>query len=121
MAIRLQQDTGQVQGLDDNGVVLWSLKPFGFAASALLPVDGSDDGIVLCNPDEMQQGNFRNLIRISVGGGVVWRAELPAGQANDAYVDVHWEDRLLVAHTWSANRVVIDVDTGRISATTFTK
>jgi hypothetical protein len=119
--VRLDAITGEVELLNDEGVVLWSGRPLGYPVSAALPINGSSDCIVLCNPDAQLAGVFRNLIRVSANGAVVWRADLPARSGNDSYVAVQWAGPQLVANTWTAYSVHIDANSGQIISAEFTK
>jgi hypothetical protein len=119
--VRVNPTTGEVEVLGQDGSRLWSGKPLGYSATIVLPIRGTEDCIVLLDPDAHLTGQFQNLLRLSAGGSVVWQADLPVGQHNDAYVAVEWSGGRLVANTWSAYRVDLDVNNGRILRSTFTK
>lgn len=87
---------------------------------AVLPVPGSDEGIVLLEYWAQPQHGFRNLMRCRPDGSVVWRAELP-DERDDAYVEVRWTAEGLQAGSWSGYQVLFDPDNGRIISLTFTK
>ena len=90
----------------------------------MLEVTGTNDAIVLLNPDACRVGPFRNLLRLSADGSVDWRAELPdTRDNNDAYVAVRWAGaRFLLANTWTCHAVNIDAESGRLFGTaSFTK
>jgi hypothetical protein len=105
--------------VDGAGVVLWSGDPLGCRAADVLPIDGSNDCVVLCRHDEVVRGPFRNVARLAPRGGIVWQVELP--QAGDAYVAIKWMNGLLVATSWSGYSVRLDVGTGRILDSIFVK
>jgi len=113
VADELQIDNGA-------GVVLWSGKPQGYAVSAVLPGVRSDDCLVLLNPDAQRQGPFRNLLRVSSNGAVVWNAQLPTRES-DCYTSVRWVEDSIVANSWTGYRVVIDGATGDVLNSSFTK
>jgi hypothetical protein len=105
----------------DAGPRLWSGKPLGYRASVVLPIDRSTDCVVLCDPDEQRIGRFRNLVRLRANGSIAWQADLPPTYGDDAYVAVRSPAAQLVANTWSGYRVDVDLDSGRILSTIFTK
>jgi hypothetical protein len=119
--VRLNASSGAVEVFNDSGVLQWSGKPLGYDASVVLPIGGTNDAIVMLNPDACRAGSFQNLLRVSADGSVMWRAELPGRQGDDAYVAVRWAGAQLLANTWSTYLVRLDVDTGRILESTFTK
>jgi hypothetical protein len=118
--VRLDPSSGAVQVLDDAGALLWSGKPLGHDASLVLPVPGTPDAIVLLSPDAQLNGRFGNLLRMSPDGSVSWQVE-PPFQNDDAFVAVAWVGDKLIANTWSCFRVAVDVNTGRLLETLFTK
>jgi hypothetical protein len=119
--VRLNASSGAVEVFDDSGALQWSGRPLGHAASVVLPISGTNDAIVLLDPDACRSGSFRNLLRVSANGSVMWQAELPDRQGNDAYVAVRWAGAQLLANTWSTYLVRLDVESGRILESTFTK
>jgi hypothetical protein len=90
-----------------------------------LLVPGSDDRIVLVNPDlGPTERPFANLVRRDVRDALLWTADLPApiGSAPyDCYVDITWDDGVLAANTWSGQYTTIDPATGKVLCTEFTK
>ena len=118
--VQLDPISGEVHFVDQSGKVSWVGKPLGCAASAVLPVVGAADAVVLLDPDAHMKEPFRNLVRISAGGAVIWRAELP-GRTDDAYVAVRFDGIQLQANTWSGYLVTLDIDSGRVLEATFTK
>ena len=90
-----------------------------------LHVAGSDDTIVLLDPEQRPDGvlpwhPFHNLLRLSSTGGVVWRAELVPGESTaKCWLRVEFDD-VLTAWTYSYT-CVLDPGTGRIVDSTFTK
>jgi hypothetical protein len=93
----------------------------GHDAVAALAIRGSSDAIVLLNPDACRGGPFRNVLRLSMDGVVIWQAQLPGRQNDDSYVSVRWMGERLVANTWSAYLVHLDADSGQLLEVTFTK
>jgi hypothetical protein len=130
--VRLNPSSGEVEVVTET--VRWSGKPLGYDVSVVLPVSGSDDAIVLLKPDASLGSSFRNLLRLSAGGAVRWRAELPERgtrvhlsvlppeRGADFYLSVAWGpgDQLL-ALSWSSYSVRVDPDDGRIMDAIFTK
>jgi hypothetical protein len=113
--------SGEVEIYNNDGLLQWSGKPLGHRARAALSIKGSDDAIVLVDPDAVMKCRFQNLLRIAHDGSVQWRADLPGRENEDTYVSVQWVGTELMANTWSAYRVRIDVGDGRILESTFTK
>ena len=85
----------------------------------------TEDSVVLLDPDRRPEGvlpwhPFANLLRVTPGGEVVWRAEPLAGDDWKCWVGVASDDRTLRA--WgSAHVCVIDVESGSIVSSSFTK
>ena len=97
----------------------------GGSVVAELSVPGSDDVVVLLDPDNRPAGvlawhPFQNVLRLSASGEIMWRAELvPAESTARCWVRVEF-DKVLTAWTYS---YVCELDpaTGRIVNTTFVK
>jgi hypothetical protein len=119
--VRLNVTSGDVELFNDSGALQWSGKPLGLAATVALPISGTNDAIVLLARTVRVAGPVQNLLRLSAGGAVMWRAELPRGQGYDSYVAVNWAGAQLQANTWSCYFVRLDADSGRIIDTIFTK
>ena len=92
----------------------------------VLEIPGSDDAVVLLDPETRPQGILRwhpfpNVMRIGTDGDVCWHAELiPNETAWKCWIDVGWDGDVLRAFTasyWSQ----LDPSTGRIIETTFVK
>jgi hypothetical protein len=92
----------------------------GWSAKSISAIPHSSDCIVLCDPDDEPRGAYRNLLRVSSDGLVVWQADLPSSE-NDCYVAVQLRDDILSANTFSCFAVRLDLVTGRILTKTFTK
>ena len=119
--LRANPSTKELEHLDSAGKVTWSQRIDGRDADTVLPVHGSDDGIVLLRRDPSGYEPLQNLVRVAGDGSVRWRAELPPDEGADAFVAVEWEGDRLVANTWSCYRVQLDPNTGRILDQVFTK
>jgi hypothetical protein len=103
---------------DDSAVLQWSGDLLGGCARAVLPIAGSEDLIVLVGWSAPSHGAFRNLLRVSPEGVIVW-ADLPTER--DSYVSVEWRDASLMANSWNGFRVEIDAGTGLPLQSVFTK
>ena len=103
----------------ETGSLKWRGQPDGYPVWRVLPIPGSDDGLVLLRYDRGPR-TFPNLLRLRPDGSVVWRAELPE-QVGDTYVGMEWSNGSLTAGSWSGFEVVLDPDTGRLLAQKFTK
>ena len=76
----------------------------------VLFVYSADDGI----------GQFKNLIAVDREGNEIWKAEHPSTDSSSAYVKIDHGDPL-VAWNFSGHKCSIDLDSGRIIDTVFTK
>lgn len=91
-----------------------------------LQVPGSEDIIVLLDPDDRPTGveawhPFPNIMRLGHGGEVQWRcALLPQETAWKCYLAVEWQGKQLIARAPSY-RVTLDPMTGAIIDSEFTK
>ncbi len=104
---------------DDTDVLQWSGDLLGVGVQRVLPIAGSDDVIVLVAWSASSQGGFRNLLRVSKIGSLVWRAGLPSDR--DSYVSVKWVGVQLIANSWNGYSVEIDPVTGHPLQSLFTK
>lgn len=72
--------------------------------------------------EEVQDG--RNLIRTTIDGIELWRAEPPlyreAGQ-NDCFTQIAWDGEALIAWTWSCFKVEVNLANGAVTTLAFTK
>ena len=98
----------------------------GGVAMTVLPVPGSDDVIVLLDPDRRPDGvlpwhPFHNLVRLEPSGVVRWRAELVPGESTaKCWMSAGWANSTLWARTYSWE-CGLDPATGRIACSRFTK
>jgi hypothetical protein len=84
---------------DDADVLQWSGNLLGGGAQAVRPIASSNDAIVLVAWSAPSHGAFRNLLRVSTDGAIVWRAALPSDR--DSYVSVEWLGAQLMANSWN--------------------
>jgi hypothetical protein len=111
-----------------DGKTLWTgAVDRGATVSVRPAVHGSDDAIVLLNPEQRPEGvepwhPFFNLLRLTPSGDVRWRAELvPSETAAKCFYGVEWrDDGSLRALAWSYD-CTIDSETGRLFHAEFTK
>ncbi|HZO53492.1 MAG TPA: hypothetical protein VFB63_12320 [Bryobacteraceae bacterium] len=83
-------------------------------------IDVEDGFIVVLDYYEAGKlGVWENLLRIRADGSVVWKLCTPS--SSDMFTDVAWLDGKLVAWTWECFMVTIDVASGRILQSVFTK
>lgn len=104
------------------GKVLWHGLPDGIPGVEVVAIPGTSDAVVRL--DHMAKGGaFRNLVRISSSGRVLWRAELPTLEPADAYVAVDYDSEYsrLTAVSWTGYWVVVNVDSGGIVEQEFVK
>ena len=100
----------------------WTGRVLGVSALAAFPLPGSEDGIVVLDWMDRPTGleawhPYRNLVRITSTGKIVWRAELPQGEMS--FTEAHWEGGLL-AFGWE-HRCRLDPETGLVIEAIFTK
>lgn len=115
---------GHIEVLD-GGELLWWGDVDGLVAHKVMPLPGTDDGIVVMDwshrpPGVEEWHPFPNLMRIRSDGSRVWTAELPPGLGEKSYTGVEWRDGRLIAHLW-ANAAELDADTGTVRSFWFTK
>ena len=87
-----------------------------FEIKTLLSIPQSDDSIVMLH----HMKPFQNVLRCRSNGSVVWVAKLPQ-QSHDAYTYLEWHEQKLRAFSWSCFSVILDVETGKILSSVFTK
>jgi hypothetical protein len=88
-----------------------------------IEIPGSSDFIQLVPYDAFgRPKHFRNLLRCSSSGEHLWVAELPTipGE-NDAYVNAEVENGRLLAWSWSCYRIELNLHSGAIENSIFTK
>src|SRR5262245_2185280 len=86
-----------------------------------LRIPDSSDFIQLLPHDTFGASrHFQNLSRCMASGEVVWIAELPTA-SDDTYTSVEIEDGRLVAWSWSCYRVELNIESGTIENSIFTK
>lgn len=111
----------QLVAKDAIGRILWEGQPEESAPRTVLPLNNADDCIVLLGYEHSDAMPFENLLRLSPSGRVVWRAQLPSEEPNDAYVSLSRTPEGLVANSWSGYWVRLDEASGRIIERVFTK
>ncbi len=113
-------NSGAVVAKGESGRILWTGKPDGYPAKAVLPLPESEDAVVLL--DYMAGPKvFANLVRISPTGEVVWRSDPPETSMPDAWVQCEWRGNDLYVNSWSGYRVKLDLATGRPRTSEFVK
>lgn len=87
-----------------------------------MSIPGSPDFIQLIPYHSLgRPKHFQNLSRCSTSGRIVWTAELPTRSENDAYVEAQIEGNQVIAWSWSCFRVKLNLESGVIEDTVFTK
>jgi hypothetical protein len=78
--------------------------------------------VVLYDPDASTgaEGQFRNLVAITVTGDEVWTGELPTNQNGDVYTKIS-STTPLEAFSWTSFRCEIDKTTGKLIRKEFVK
>jgi hypothetical protein len=109
----------------NEGVAWTGAVDAGAVVTKVLPIQDSNDAVVLLDPDSRPAGvlkwhPFFNLLRLSPEGGVVWRADLVPGDTWKVFLDVEWQDEVLRASA-ASYKCTLDPSTGRIIETAFVK
>lgn len=99
--------------------LLWTGDPGRYPVQKAAQIANSDDCILLLEAGVGSEAVL-NLWRYSYHTGAIWKAELPA-TVGDAYVDFKLRDDQLSASSWLGFRVEIDIATGKILSSRFTK
>ncbi len=87
-----------------------------------MPVPGSLDFVRLLPYDGLgRPKHFQNLSRCLASGESVWIAELPTRSEPDSYVEAQIEGNRVIAWSWSCYRVELNIDSGAIEKSFFTK
>jgi hypothetical protein len=88
-----------------------------------IEIPGSSDVIELLPYNSSgRPKHFQNLSRCSASGESLWVARLPTIPGdNDAYVDAEIRDGRVLAWSWSCFRVELNIESGRIENSIFTK
>jgi len=103
------------------GRVMWHGAPLGFPVEEVEPLPVGDRALVLLDYMSGPSGPFENLICVTCGGDVSWRAQLPSTSGTEAYVSFEIQGDELIAHAWTGHRVVLDPATGFLRESKFTK
>jgi len=77
--------------------------------------------VILYDSDSHVSRNGSNLMRLNPDGHVLWKASLPGTDWDDCFMDVAWDGSILKASTWSGHLVTLDMKSGDITESVFTK
>ncbi len=88
-----------------------------------IALPGTSDAIVLWKAVHNRHNarNDYNLVRLDSRGEIIWTAQLPELTNPDDFVDVSFHGNVLAANTWSCFLVTLDVNTGKLLTSAFTK
>lgn len=112
------------------GKVLWEGKPKGYDVTAVLPIEGLNDYIVLLEWLKSGLENQKNLVRLDPYGNIVWEVGDPPrdvfvglerGQEPESYTQIMIENSQLIASSYSGFADYINIETGFIFKTEFVK
>ena len=84
-------------------------------------IDFMDGTKIVLTADDGSGYRTSNLAAINAAGAEIWRAALPENTGPDAYLDVRFENGVLLANTWSGNLVQLSPTTGAVEGLTFIK
>lgn len=113
-----------------NEKVMWEGKPKGYAVSQVLPIEDSNDCITLLDWRKTGLENQRNLLRLDPHGNIVWEVGNPPkgfvyglerGIETESYTQIMYENRQLIASSYSGFADYINVETGQIYKSEFVK
>jgi len=85
-----------------------------------IPIPGSDDVLELA-PTADGYGYTASITRRRSDGSAAWTALPPRGEQQDAWTTVRVDGQQMVADSWSAFEVRLDLDTGKEITRQFTK
>ena len=113
------------------GELFWKGKPKGYAVTQVLPVEGSNDCIVLLEWLKSGLENQKNLIRLDPYGNIVWEVGDPPKKAApgpergleiESYTGITGIEKFqLIAFAYSGFSDHIDIETGAIIKSKFVK
>jgi hypothetical protein len=111
------------------GALVWEGLPGGLKVARLIDLPGTNECVALLDTFSTQPHYPRgfdpkqesNLLRCRGDGSIVWRAEIPKPTQHDSYVYAILEAGVLWANSWSCYRNRINLETGRIEESVFTK
>ena len=111
--------------------VLWKGKPKGYHVAQVLPIEGSNDCIVLLEWLKSGLENQKNLIRLDPYGNIVWEVGDPPKKAApgpergleiESYTGITGIEKIqLIAFAYSGFSDHIDIETGAIIKSEFVK
>ena len=111
---------GTLESVASNGSLAWTWRPAAARVVGILAVPGGSDVIVLTEPNASLPRGAPTLFRVHGGGGLAWTAQVvPGGDGTYVAAEAHRSN--IAANTWDGRRVVIDIDTGSITAVSFAK
>lgn len=105
-------------------VALWERKVSERNRTLHIPICDSSDELRLLAYDAVgAPKHFRNLSRYTESGRLIWTADLPLrdDRFGDAYITVEVDGDVAVANTFHGVRASIDMRTGELLSSTFTK
>jgi len=114
----------------ETGEIMWRGKPKGYEVAVVLPIEQSDDYIVLLEWLKSGLENQKNLLRLEPSGNIVWEVGDPPkdsysgperGQESESYTQIMVENPQLIASSYSGYADFIDVETGYIYKSEFVK
>ena len=66
-------------------------------------------------------GQFPNLFCANEEKGIIWKAELPTSETGDSYFDIKIKNNDLHAYSVCSYDCIMDIETGKIISSEFTK
>lgn len=125
----VEQDTLVIQK-GDSEKILWRGRPLGLPVRGAYPIEHSDDCIVLLDWRTAADKGSINLLRINPEGNIIWEINMP--DADNQYLGITRDyelyvkiggvsERIIEAHSGSGFLDSIDVETGDVMKSEFTK
>lgn len=110
---------------NSRNAVFWHGKPSAETVLQVLAVPGHDDCLVLLDFQaglgSQMYGLPRNLARVHPDGAIAWQRGGPDTAAADPFTAFEWLGEELNAFSWSCHLCIVDVETGEITSSLFTK
>jgi hypothetical protein len=102
------------------GAIAYRGKPDGYPVLSACATE-DDHVLVLWEGWTKKYGSKDNLLLLDSEGRIIWRAQLPDPSSGDSYTEFKYLNGHLTAFSWSCHRVAIDMKTGNILQSEFTK
>lgn len=117
--MKLIIDNGDLKILSDDDLLLWEGRPNGVLVLDAKAIPGSSDIIVLGEWHNSPKP-YQNVVRCTATGEVKWLVG-PLTAVGDCYTSIDVTGDRLFAFTWDCHNNEIDLATGRVLSSIFSK